>query len=171
MNNTKSNEAKSNEAKSCTNSMNKALIETFYTAFKQKDYKTMGSCYHSEAYFKDEAFELTGKEIGSMWHMLCERGKDMTMEFTVTEQDGKISAHWEPKYSFSQNGNFVHNIIDAEFEFRDGKILKHIDRFNFWNWSRQALGLPGLLLGWTPFLQKKVSKMAMGNLAKFIQKN
>jgi len=106
-----------------------------------------------------------------MWHMLCARGKDMTMEFSVTEKEGKISAHWEPKYSFSQTGRFVHNIVDAEFEFRDGKIIKHIDSFSFWSWSRQALGAPGLLLGWTPLLRNKVSKMAMGNLKKFMQKH
>jgi hypothetical protein len=149
---------------------NKALIGRFYTAFKQKDYATMAECYHPEAYFRDEAFELTGKEIGAMWHMLCLRGKDMTLEFSVTDQAGKITAHWEPKYSFSQTGRFVHNIVDAEFEFKDGLIIKHIDSFDFWSWSRQALGAPGLLLGWTPLLRNKVSKMAMGNLRKFMKK-
>lgn len=149
---------------------NKALIGRLYTAFQQKDYKTMAECYHPEAYFRDEAFELAGKEIGAMWHMLCKRGKDMTLEFYVTEKAGEITAHWEPKYSFSQTGRFVHNIIDAEFEFKDGLILKHIDRFDFWSWSRQALGAPGLLLGWTPLLRNKVSKMAMGNLRTFMKK-
>jgi ketosteroid isomerase-like protein len=151
-------------------SQNKELIKTFYSAFKQKDHQVMAQCYHPEAYFKDEAFELTGKEIGAMWHMLCERGQDMTMEFSVTEKDGEISAHWEAKYSFSQTGRLVHNIIDAEFEFRDGKILKHIDHFNFWSWSRQALGAPGLFLGWTQLLRKKVSTMAMASLKQFMQK-
>jgi len=149
---------------------NTALIGRLYTAFQQKDHATMAECYHPEAYFRDEAFELTGKEIGAMWHMLCLRGKDMTLEYSVKDQAGKITAHWEPKYSFSQTGRFVHNIIDAEFEFKDGLIIKHIDRFDFWSWSRQALGAPGLLLGWTPLLRNKVSKMAMGNLRKFMKK-
>ncbi len=149
---------------------NKALIEGFYSAFQKKDYTTMANFYHPEAYFRDEAFELTGKEIGAMWHMLCQRGKDMTLEFSVSEQAGVITAHWEPKYTFSQSGRFVHNIVDAEFEFKDGLIIKHIDRFNFWKWSRQALGAPGLLLGWTQLLRNKVSKMAMANLARFMEK-
>lgn len=152
-------------------SKNKQLIETFYKAFQQKDPQTMAQCYHPEAYFRDEAFELTGKEIGSMWHMLCSRGKDMTMEYSVSEENGVITAHWEPQYRFSQTGRHVHNIVDAEFEFREGKIMTHIDRFNFWRWSRQALGAPGLFLGWTPLLRNKVSTMAMGNLKKFIQQS
>jgi hypothetical protein len=148
---------------------NKALIERFYSAFKIKDYATMADCYHPDVYFRDEAFELKGKEVAAMWHMLCKRGKDMTLEFSVTEKAGKVTAHWEPKYSFSQTGRFVHNIVDAEFEFKDGLIIKHIDRFDFWRWSRQALGAPGLILGWTPFLRNKVSVMATANLKKFMQ--
>lgn len=150
---------------------NKALIETFYTAFQKKDFKTMAECYHPDVYFRDEAFELNGKEVGAMWHMLCERGSDMEMTFSVQEAQGNITAHWEPKYNFSQTGRLVHNIIDAEFEFKDGKIIKHIDSFNFWHWSRQALGLPGLALGWSSLLQNKVSKMAMSTLHKFIAKH
>ncbi len=30
------------------------------------------------------------------------------------------------------------------FEFRDGKIYQHTDRFGFWRWSRQALGAAGV---------------------------
>jgi len=60
-------------------------------------------------------------------------------------------------------------IIDAEFEFRDGKILRHRDRFDFHRWSRQALGTSGLLLGWTPLLRNKVRSTARGSLEKFMQ--
>ncbi len=64
----------------------------------------------------------------------------------------------------------MHNIIDAEFEFRDGLILRHVDRFDFYRWSRQALGLPGLLLGWTDKVRNKVKATAAGNLEAFIAK-
>ncbi len=145
-----------------------ALIETFYRAFQQKDFKTMGNCYHEDAFFRDEAFELHGKEVAAMWHMLCERGTDLTMTFSVQEHQGKVTAHWEPRYSFSQTGRPVHNIVDAQFEFKDGKIIRHIDQFGFWRWSRQSLGLPGLLLGWSGFLRNKVRTMADKNLKKFM---
>jgi len=145
-----------------------ALIETFYRAFQQKDFKTMGDCYHEDAFFRDEAFELHGKEVAAMWHMLCERGTDLTMTFSVQERQGKVTAHWEPRYSFSQTGRPVHNIVDAQFEFKDGKIIRHIDQFGFWRWSRQSLGLPGLLLGWSGFLRNKVRTMADKNLKKFM---
>ena len=55
------------------------------------------------------------------------------------------SAHWEAHYLFSATGRKVLNRIDAEFEFdHAGLIVRHRDRFDFWAWSRQALGLPGV---------------------------
>ena len=48
------------------------------------------------------------------------------------------------------------------------RAATHRDRFSFWRWSRQALGLPGVLLGWSPSLKRKVRSTAAGNLKKFL---
>lgn len=145
------------------------LITTFYTAFSQKDYKTMAACYHPDATFHDGAFDLRGREIGLMWQMLCTRGKDLRLEFSnVQADDNTGSAHWDAWYTFSLTGNKVHNSIDARFVFRDGKILEHVDTFSFYRWSRQALGLIGWILGWTGILQKKTRIGARKNLDQFI---
>jgi len=148
-----------------------SLIEFFYTAFSNKDHRAMAACYHSEAEFRDAVFSLQGKEISAMWHMLCEKGKDMELTFSVSEQNGQILAHWEPVYTFSQTGNRVCNIIDATFEFKDGKIFRHYDQFNFWRWSRQAFSVVGVLIGWTSFFLKKVRQGAEQGLTEFIQKH
>ncbi len=39
---------------------------------------------------------------------------------------------------------------------------------HLYRWTRMALGLPGLLLGWSPLLQNKVRRQAGESLAKFI---
>lgn len=63
----------------------------------------------------------------------------------------------------------MHNIIDGTFTFTpDRLIATHRDRFNLWRWARQALGAPGLLLGWSPPLKRKVRGTAAGNLKKFL---
>ena len=81
------------------------------------------------------------------------------------------SAHWDVHYLFSATGRQVLNRIDAQFEFdTSGLILRHRDRFDFWVWSRQALGVPGWLLGWTPFLRKKVRTQAMAHLRRFLER-
>jgi len=102
--------------------------------------------------------------------MLLTSGSDLRLEFSDIKASGeKGSCHWEAWYTFS-GGRKVHNIIDAQFEFKDGKIYRHRDHFDFWRWSKMALGTSGLLLGWTPFLKNKVQSTARARLQKFMEK-
>ena len=151
---------------------NAELIHKFYSSFQARDADGMNACYHTDAVFSDPAFgTLEGQEATSMWQMLCERGKDLDIEFShVHADDEKGSAHWEAWYTFSKSGRRVHNMIDASFVFKDGKIIQHADKFNLWRWSSQALGLTGALLGWTPFLQSAIRKQARQGLEKFMQR-
>jgi ketosteroid isomerase-like protein len=148
---------------------NEALIKAFYTAFQNRDAAAMAACYHPNVEFNDPVFiNLHGADAGKMWRMLLERGKDLRVEFShVNASDTTGSAHWDAYYTFGRTGNKVHNSIDASFRFQDGKIIEHRDHFDFWRWSRQALGPTGLLLGWTPFLQKKVQAQSAETLAKY----
>jgi ketosteroid isomerase-like protein len=148
-----------------------ALIERFYAAFAARDAAGMQACYHPEIVFEDPAFgELRGAEAGAMWAMLCERGRDLQVTASDIEADDERGrAHWEAHYIFGQTGRPVHNRIDAEFAFRDGLIVRHVDRFDFWKWARQALGPAGLVLGWTPIVQKKVRSTARRSLEKYMQ--
>lgn len=151
---------------------NAELLNRFYSAFQKRDHKTMIACYHEEISFKDEVFDLKGKQAGAMWHMLCEQGTDLTLEFSDIQADAEHGkARWEAHYTFSKTKKKVHNIIHAEFEFKDGKILRHRDQFDLWKWSRQALGLIGLALGWTPFMRKEIQAMAGKQLQRFIDKH
>jgi ketosteroid isomerase-like protein len=146
----------------------KALIEQFYRAFQRKDAEEMASLYTDDVRFSDPAFgPLEGEHARNMWRMLAARATDLELTFSNVT-DG--SAHWEARYTFTQTGRKVHNVIDARFQFRDGKIARHDDHFDFWRWSRQALGPAGLLLGWTPLLQKAVRKKALAGLEAFEKK-
>ena len=110
-----------------------------------------------------------------MWRMLCgatqAKGADVwKLVYSGIEADATTGkAHWEADYRFSATGRLVHNVIDGVFAFNEqGLIARHRDSFNFWSWSRQALGTPGLLLGWTPFLRQKVRTTAAANLQRFL---
>jgi len=151
---------------------NEKLIQRFYSAFKSKDYSTMQGLYHPDAKFSDPVFaSLNSKEVKAMWQMLISAGKDLRLDFNnIKADDRKGSCHWEAWYTFSRTGKKVHNVIDASFEFKEGLILDHKDVFDFWRWSRQALGLPGLLLGWSPILKNKIQATAASGLQKFMQR-
>ncbi len=154
--------------------MSAATISRLYAAFAQLDATAMQACYAADAHFDDAAFSLRGREqIGGMWRMLCNavRAKGMAQWKLDVSAITERSAHWEPTYLFSATGRRVHNVIDAEFEFdAAGLITRHTDRFDFWRWARQALGTPGLLLGWSPFLRAKVRAQAATNLKRFLAK-
>jgi ketosteroid isomerase-like protein len=152
---------------------NEQLIEHFYTCFQRKDYRGMQACYADDATFNDSVFKnLNARQARAMWEMLISKGKDLRLEFgNIKADDQKGSAHWDAYYTFSATGKKVVNSIDASFEFKDGKISKHEDHFNFYTWAKQAFGIIGLLLGWTSFLQKKVTTQAMKNLARFMARS
>ncbi|HEV8159709.1 MAG TPA: nuclear transport factor 2 family protein [Pyrinomonadaceae bacterium] len=149
---------------------NEKLIETFYTSFQKLDARAMILCYHPDIRFSDPVFpNLSGAEVGEMWRMLCSQAKNFELTFADIEADERTGkAHWEARYDFSATGRRVHNKINAEFEFQDGKIIRHKDTFDFWKWSSQALGPVGFILGWTPLLRKKVQKQARERLTKFM---
>ena len=146
------------------------LIEEFYAGFAEGNAKTMASCYHKDIQFQDPAFgKLQGQDVLDMWEMLIEKSKgNIKIEFSDVRADELSgSARWVAVYNFSKTNRNVVNVIQASFVFKDGLIIKHTDEFDIWKWSRQALGLPGYLLGWTGFMQQKIQKNALHSLRSY----
>ncbi|MEO8136371.1 MAG: nuclear transport factor 2 family protein [Betaproteobacteria bacterium] len=146
------------------------LLTGFYAAFAAKDGNAMAAAYHPDAQFSDPVFtDLRGAEVGAMWKMLCARATDLRLEARdISASEGSGQAHWEAWYTFTRTGRPVHNVIDATFEFKNGKIFLHRDSFDFWRWSRMALGPAGTLMGWTPVIRNAVRKEARAGLKKFM---
>ncbi len=147
------------------------IIKDFYTAFNDLEAERMVKYYHDDICFEDPAFgKLYGERAKNMWRMLCDslKGKEFKVtasNFEFTEQKGK--AIWEAFYTFSKTGRKIHNIIEAKFEFQDGKIIKHTDNFDLYSWSKQAFGLKGLLIGWSSFFKNKLQSQTNLLLTKF----
>jgi ketosteroid isomerase-like protein len=149
-------------------------IERFYEAFSRRDGGAMEACYAPDVRFHDPAFgELRGPEAGGMWRMLTSQATDLEVRLAEHESDGdRGSARWIADYTFSQTGRTVHNEVSASFRFdHTGLITEHDDRFDFYAWARQALGVTGLLLGWTPIVKGGVRKRARASLERFLAGN
>ena len=151
---------------------NQQLLIDFYGAFNQSDGDTMAASYHDTAQFSDPVFtNLDADGARAMWRMLTDQATDLRVESSnIVADETAGSARWEAWYTFSVTDRKVHNIIDARFEFQDGKITRHVDSFDFWRWTRHALGLPGILLGWTPLIQNKIRHQAARGLQKWREK-
>ena len=57
------------------------------------------------------------------------------------------------------------NEIDATFVFAEGRIFRHVDRYDLRRWAAQALGPLGRVLGGTPLLAPLVRRQAATALA------
>ena len=151
---------------------NETTINKFYTAFANADAAQMCECYHPNVQFRDPAFGLLkGKEVCQMWKMLIERSKgNLKIDFSQVKANEHLgSAFWVAKYNFSKTNRKVENSISSKFHFQDGLIIKHTDDFDIWKWSKQALGIKGLLLGWTGFMQKKIQNQARLALNRYCE--
>jgi hypothetical protein len=148
------------------------LITTFYTNFQQCNWRGMVDCYHAEVFFYDPVFEnLEGEAVRAMWEMLLSRAKEIRLSFTnISSDDDYGYCEWRAEYTFPATGRKVVNKANARFTFDEGKIIEHYDDYNLWKWSAQALGLPGILFGWTPLLHGRIRRQARANLEKFMTK-
>jgi len=153
---------------------NKQVIEKFYSAFQKLDYKTMNSCYGEDIVFFDPVFGiLKGDEVRCMWEMLCENARDLSITFSnIKALDNEYSTcDWVASYTFSKTGKRVVNKIRANMLIADGKIIEHSDAFSLHNWSKQAYGLMGILIGWNSIFQTNIKNQARKRLVKFMERN
>jgi ketosteroid isomerase-like protein len=144
------------------------LIQNFYNAFASGDAEAMASLYANDIEFQDPAFgPLKGDNAKNMWRMLLKTPGIKITTSNIKADDQTGSADWIAEYTFSLTGRKVINKVHAEFQFANGKIVKHTDTFNFWKWASQAFGIKGFLLGWTPLMKNKVRQQALARLNKF----
>lgn len=150
---------------------NRELIHRLYVALDRRDGEAMAACYHPDATFRDPVFRLRGDECGDMWRMLTSRATDLRAEaHEVTADASAGAARWIARYTYSGTGRPVENHVAARFRFADGLVVEHVDTFDLWRWSRQALGPVGLVLGWSPLMQGKVRREAKRALDRFREK-
>lgn len=146
----------------------------FYSSFAAKDIEGMLSCYHNEIEFEDPAFgKLHREKAAAMWRMLLDNpDSNLKISYSDIEAEGNLgSAKWTATYNFGKQRRKVYNVIKSKFEFTDGKIIRHHDNFNLHKWATQALGLQGLMLGWTGYFKHKMNERTAKILEAYIKKD
>ncbi len=149
---------------------NEQIIEEFYSGFAVANSDTMNSCYHPEVVFEDPVFGiLQSQDVKDMWEMLIKKSNgNIIIKFSNVVSIGNTgTTTWTAKYVFSSTNRKVTNVIHAQFEFKDGLIYRHKDIFDIYLWSKQALGLKGLLLGWLPSFKRKIQQQALQSLRSY----
>jgi ketosteroid isomerase-like protein len=142
------------------------LLPRFYDALARGDWAETAACYRDDARFGDPVFpDLDAREVRAMWKMLLTTGRRLDITYRIVEETASRGAcSWEAVYAFSRTERQVHNLIHSEFELREGGIFRQRDTFDFWRWSRQALGPLGVALGWSPFVKVRVQRIGRAAL-------
>ena len=148
------------------------VAERFYEAFMVRDHYTMGLLYAEHATFSDPVFPLlNAKGTRLMWQMLLSRAEDLGIQVKILEDTAtRARVDWVAYYTFSGTGRPVVNRVHTEMAISAGKIVRQVDSFRLWRWTRQALGTKGLLLGWTPIVRNKVRAQAANSLREYARK-
>ena len=149
------------------------VAEQFYEAFMVQDHYTMGLLYAENATFSDPVFPLlNARGARMMWAMLLTRAEDLGIEVNVLEDSPtRARIEWTAHYTFGATGRRVVNRIQTEMALSNGRIVRQVDQFSLWRWARQALGVQGLLLGWTPMVQNRIRKQAARSLGEFARRS
>jgi ketosteroid isomerase-like protein len=142
---------------------NEALLHRFFEALTQHDIDKIVACYDQQIIFSDPIFPiLRGQDVVDMWRMLFLRNNDLQIIVNKITADNKGGhAAWQAQYTDTQTRRIVIYSVNTMFAFRDGLIIRQIDRFSFWQWSRQAFGLTGQLFGWSWPMKSLIRKKAM----------
>jgi len=150
---------------------NEQLVHTFYKAFQDRNFKTMQECYSDRATFSDPVFRnLNAGQVRAMWEMFLVKNDSLTISFGNIETVGEmVTARWKANYILSSTGRPVTNNIRSIFRIKNNQIVRHTDRFDLYGWTRQALGIKGILLGWTPFVKTRIRRKAMASLLAYIR--
>jgi ketosteroid isomerase-like protein len=151
---------------------NITTIKKFYTSFQELNHEGMNSCYADNIVFSDPVFGLLeGEQVKAMWRMLCTRAKNFSLQYhTISTDDNEYyTCEWIAQYTFSKTGRTIVNKCKAYMRLKDGIIIEHSDAFNYYRWVRQALGLRGLLFGWSGYMHNKVVKNAKRELDTFMK--
>jgi len=125
------------------------LLLKFFKAVQTQDVKAIGECYHNDIEYYEPAYgKMTGPRALGYWSFFFSQVKEMQCEYDGLKINGdKGTLHIEEWYTWSATGHAVHNLVDCEFDFKDGKIFRHIDNYNLNAWAFQSLGAK--YLGWT----------------------
>lgn len=140
---------------------NNEIVARFYTAFSKLNAAEMLDCYEADILYNDPIFGLLqADKVHAMWQMICNNASNMSCNFGNIQQvdDEYITCNWKTSYFFKPLNKRVVYDAKAYMKIVNGKITEHSDGYRLSTWIRKTYGFPGMLLGWSGFMQKKVQK-------------
>lgn len=124
------------------------------------------SLYHPKAEYMDELFSLKYREILALWYscMLPEMKLEVKVK-SIEQFKDVVVTKWTISYTISSINRRITLDEIGRFEFEDGLIIRHTDKYSFHSWCTQALGVAGMLASWSKWLRSKVRNQAYSSIS------
>lgn len=142
------------------------VTEHFFGALQRHDVDALVRFYAHEAeFFHPLLGRLTQLQVSAAWRRFVQLTPDLSVRFRIEQVGpGAAEASWTQSYLFHLTGRRVSVSGTSQFLLgRQGgrlQIIKQIDQCDRRQWSRQALGMKGLLLsfvpGWRTFVENEL---------------
>ena len=151
---------------------NKNIVEKFYTAFSNKDYKSIFYSLSENIIYHDPIYGLLeGDVVRWLWQMRCERLHNASFKFWDIEalDHEYMTCQWQIQYFNNASGADVVMKGKAYMRVIDGKITEQSEGYRLSDWLAISHGWMGKLFGWTGYMQRKEKKKFAEMLNRYIK--
>lgn len=143
------------------------VVDRFFEALRRADDAVINACYHPQISYSDPLFEdLRGARVALRWRLLLREAQSFSLEHELVFADErKVQVQWTVDYALK--GKKIRLPILSTLAIWDNLIVRQVDEYEFWQYSRQAQGFAGLLLGGIEPFQQLVKRRARSDLERF----
>lgn len=148
---------------------NEELLHIFFRSLKSKNFIQLADCYAKNATFTNPVYISLNKTLTvAMFNMYIRNAENLRLDFkNITADHHSGSAEWLITYTTAKKNKVVIKYLKSHFTFKNEKIVKQVDDFNFYNYIRQIKGATGFMFGWARLYKTSVQNSAMKELIRF----
>lgn len=122
------------------------IMQQFFNCLIARDLPGMLTHYHADIQYRHPFFTLQGAAVGAMWRWWWRYLPDLQVAY---EESGLRNGflYWTATYTYPPTGRRVTQHMSTTLHFAEGAIVEQVDTFNVHEWSAQAYGFAGGVLG------------------------
>jgi ketosteroid isomerase-like protein len=143
---------------------NWTLVEQHYKAIQAKDADAILAVYAADCRIDHPLIGRMSKdEFSKAVQAFIRQTPDYELEFQISHAGAqRVDAEWALTHVFHLTGRTIRLAGATTYFLSANRITRHIDQFDRRAWSRQAMGMTGLVLsfvpGWRSFVERELRR-------------
>jgi hypothetical protein len=143
---------------------NWTLVEQLFKAFQSKDTDAIFATYAADCQFDHPLIgRLSKNEFSMAIRAFMRATPDYELAFQINHTDAKrVDVEWTITHIFHLTAKVIKQHGTTTCFLSNNRIVQQIDKFDRRAWSRQAMGMTGLVLsfvpGWRSFIERELRR-------------